>query len=294
MRDEWTLGLIAVAAAVTPACTSQTNQNIAISAGGFAGPILDYDLALDAAMWDDTSENPIPRPLGALLDSWAAVVDPTCIPNVPFVDADQDRVPATYSATFNCVNQMSAGGRVTNVTGGVTITDGDDHSNVSGYSIAFDDFVVSVSIPGSLRSRTLTGTIAMVPVAGAYHTTRDLTVVFNQSDNPNGLSIMGTNIMSEAADFTPTPRQADPFASGDVILSGQSNLTRNFQGTTTTRTVTRTTNPILHWNGACRAADPTVPGFDSGMVSYSDNVGGSVEVTFNGGCVNPTVTNNSF
>src|SRR5262249_1828578 len=109
MRDEWVLGLIAMAAAAGAGACSQNNTNVAISAGGFAGPILDYDLALDTAMWDDTSENTIPRPLGALLDSWAAVVDPTCVPNVPFVDADQDRVPATYSATFNCLDQMSAG-----------------------------------------------------------------------------------------------------------------------------------------------------------------------------------------
>src|SRR5262249_7816414 len=161
-RDEWALGLTVVAASATLACSNQTtNQNIAVSMGGFAGPMLDYDLALDTALWDVTSESPLPRPLGALLDSWAAVVEPACVPKVAFVDADQDHVPAAYRATFACRNQTSEGGRVTTITGGVTITDGDDHSSTSGFAIAFDNFVVSVSIPGNARSRTLNGTIAM-------------------------------------------------------------------------------------------------------------------------------------
>jgi hypothetical protein len=292
MRDEWAFGLILVAAAATPACSNETNQNIAVSMGGFAGPMLDYDLALDAAMWDDSSESTIPRPLGALLDSWASVIDPACVPNVAFVDADQDRVPASYSATFACTNQTSAGGRVTNVTGSVTITDGDDHSSTSGYAIAFDNFVVSVSIPGNARSRTLNGTISMVAATGAFRTTRNLTVAFDQSNNPNE-RITGTNVMSEAADYAPDAGQADPFAGGVVNLSGQSTLSRSFLGTEQSRTVTRSTRPPLHWSGSCRAATPTAPGFDSGTLTYVDNEGGSVQVTFNG-CSNQNVTNNTL
>ena len=291
MRHDWPLGLLLLAAATT-ACSNETNQIVAASAGGFAGPMLDYDLALDTAMWDASSESTIPRPLGALLDSWAAVVDPSCLPSVDFVDADGDHVPAAYSAMFACVNQTSAGGRVTNVTGGVTITDGDDRSSSSGFSITFHNFVVSVSIPGNARSRALDGTISMVAAAGGgFHTTRNLTIAFDQSATSNG-RITGTNVMSEAAGYTLDVAEGDPFAAGVANLSGQSTLSRSFQGAEQSRTVTRSTQPSLHWNSACRAATPTAPGFDSGTLSYSDNSGGSVQVVFNG-CLNPTVTNNT-
>ncbi len=292
MRDEWALGLIAMTAAATSACSNQTNQTIAASMGGFAGPILDYDLALDTAMWDDTSESPIPRPLGALLDSWAAVVDPSCLPSVAFVDADRDHVPAAYSAMFACINQASAGGRITNVTGGVTITDSDDRSSTSGYTITFNHFVVSVSLPGNNRARTLDGTISLVAEGRGFHTARDLTVAFDQSANTNE-HITGTNVTHEAADYAPDVGQADPFAAGVVNLSGQSTLSRSFQGVDLSRTVTRSTQPPLHWNDSCRAATPTAPGFDAGTVMYVDNAAGSVQVIFNG-CLNPTVTNNSL
>jgi hypothetical protein len=64
-------------------------------------------------------------------------------------------------------------------------------------------------------------------------------------------------------------------------------------GADQSRTVTRSTRPLLHWNASCRAANPTAPGFDSGTLIYLDNAGGSVQVTFNG-CLNPTVTNNTL
>ena len=97
--------------------------------------------------------------------------------------------------------------------------------------------------------------------------------------------------MNEFAAYTPTAGQSDPFASGTVSLSGQGTLSRSFQGVQQSRVVARSTNPSLHWNAACRAADPTATGYDSGTVLYADDMGGTLQVVFNG-CENPTITNN--
>ena len=99
-----------------------------------------FDPVLDAAMWDDTSYDAVvvtpvvaqvtavpttprlPRPVGPLLASFGAVIPSSCIPAVTFTDVDQDGIPASYDATFNCVGVPAGTSRV---TGRVTIADND-------------------------------------------------------------------------------------------------------------------------------------------------------------------------
>jgi hypothetical protein len=97
--------------------------------------------------------------------------------------------------------------------------------------------------------------------------------------------------MSEQATYTPDPGLTNPFVSGTVNLTGQGTLTRVFQGVNQSRIVTRTTNPLLHWNRSCRATDATLSGFDAGTLIYTDNAGGVFRLAFSG-CGAPTATNN--
>ena len=213
-----------------------------------------------------------------------------CVPTTAFTDADQDGIPLTYTANYNCVNQVS-GTRTTTVTGGVMITDADDTSALGGLSIVFNNFVVNTAITnGDSRSRTLNGSISMLPSAGTYVTSRNLSLAFDFADK-SGNRATGTHVMTEQATYTPDAGLTDPFASGSVNLAGQGTMTRVFQGVNDSRVITRTSNPPLHWNRSCRAQDATATGFDAGTLIYTDDKGGTFRLVYSG-CGAPTASNN--
>lgn len=325
MRFKSSLALTA-SLAIIAACSSDEGA-VVTSTGSFVAPVADYDTAVDAAMWDSALYDPIligiviaqvtptdaavaldgaiedagiedagvvvntrriPRPLSALLATWGARVASDCVPMTPFVDNDQDGIPLAYTATYNCVNQVS-GVRTTTVTGVVSITDADDSSAVGGMFIVFNNFVVNTAISnGDVRLRTLNGSVSMLPSAGTFVTSRNLSLAFDFSDHA-GNRAQGTHVMSEQATYTPDAGLTDVFASGTVVLSGQGTMMRVFQGVNQSRVVTRTTSPSLHWNRNCRAQDPLQTGFDSGVLLYSDDQGGKFTVTYSG-CGSPNAT----
>jgi hypothetical protein len=323
------LGVTVALVGVLAACSSDEGT-VVTAPGTFMAPVVDYDTVVDAAMWDEALYDPIligivvaqvtpsdggvadaevpaeagaavdagvpvvsrriPRPLSALLAAWAARVTSDCVPMTAFTDGDQDGIPLTYTASYNCTNQVS-GSRTTTVTGAVTITDADDNSALGGMSIVFNNFVVNTAIiDGDSRSRTLNGSISMLPSAGTFVTSRNLSLAFDFAAK-SGNRAQGTHVMAEQATYTPDPGLTDPFASGSVNLSGQGTLSRVFQGVNESRIVTRTTNPALHWNRSCRAQDPTAAGFDAGTLIYTDDKAGTFRLAFSG-CGAPTASNN--
>jgi hypothetical protein len=325
MRYHSSIGL-AASLAVLAACSSDEGA-VVTAPGTYMAPVADYDTALDTAMWDEAFYDPIligiviaqvtpgdaevvedagvdagadagvvpvtrriPRPLSALLATWGARVSSACVPSVAFVDADQDGIPLSYTANYNCVNQVS-GPRTSTVTGTVIITDADDNSPTGGMSIVFTNFVVNTSISnGDSFARTLNGSISMLPQAGTFVSQRNLTIAFDFKDK-NGNEAVGTHVMSEQAVYTPDPGLTDPFTSGSVNLTGQGTLSRVFQGVNESRVVTRSTNPPLHWNRSCRATDATSSGFDSGTLIYTDDQNGVFRLVFKD-CGAPTASNN--
>src|SRR5262249_45629460 len=153
--------------------------------GAFVAPIADYGYVYDSAMWYDGAYDPLtgvyigqitpgdagvsdagvldagavvptrilPRPLNGILGAWRVLVKGNCIPSTAFVDNDGDKVPASYTATFNCPNQV-VGDKTTSITGTVTIADSDDNSKVSGFTITFTDFKVVTVVGNRTRTRT--------------------------------------------------------------------------------------------------------------------------------------------
>ena len=304
--------------AMMAACSSD-DAEVVTSDGTYVAPVYDYDYATDAALLDTGVYDPalfyaviaqvypgdaaidveipdggvvstsrkFPRPLAGLLSRWGVQVTAACAPTTAFDDVDQDGIPASYTATFNCANQVN-GSRTTNLTGAITIADTDDNSAVAGATITFNNLAASVAISGGdSRSRTLNGTITMAPSGTAFQINRDTTVAFDFSDS-SGKKAQGTHVMVAQATYTPD-NAADVFAAGTFNLTGQGTLTRNFQGANQSRVVTRTTNPALHWNRACRSQNVAAAGFDAGTLIYSDDRGGKLQATWNG-CGSPSIS----
>ena len=261
-----------------------------VDGGLFDGGLFDGGLIGDGSV---AVGGRIPRPFGSLLSSWGAHIRPSCVPNVDFVDADGDGIPASYQATFNCTNQVATD-RTTTVPGTLSIVDLDDHSPTGGVAISFQNLVINVvKNDGTTRLRTIDGTAKLTPGQNnVFQATQDLKIGFTAVDVGQP-QVQGTLTSKELATFTPDTGAdagaADPFASGTVSLSGTSVLDRNFQGAELSREVTRSTNPPLHWSRACRMQDPTLTGYDSGTLLYQDNAGSSLTLQYNG-CAAPTTT----
>jgi hypothetical protein len=231
----------------------------------------------------------LPRPLNGLLATWRAVLRPECVPNVETVDYDEDGIPASYEANFNCVDQTVAE-RTSSVTGTIAITDGDDNAKLSGFMVTFKNFSVATTVGGSTRTRTLDGTANLMSSgSGMFQTDTALTVMFDFADE--GVTrTQGSYSALNQGTYTPDADAGDDvLAGGSITLSGTGMLTRSVGNATQTRSVTRQTNPPLHSTRACRTQYPESAGFDSGTVVFQDNNGSKIQVQFNG-CGNKIIT----
>ena len=241
--------------------------------------------------FDGGAQSSLPRPLIGLLAMWRAVLRPDCVPDVEVVDYDGDGVPASYNATFACVD-IKVGDRTSSVTGTIAIADADDATKLSAYTVTFTDFSVTTSVAGNVRARTLNGTATWTPTdAGAFQSVTSITVAFDLTDAGRS-PIQGTYSAMGLATYTPDASpEGDVFASGTASLSGTGTLTRMFDGVSQSRSITRQTNPPLHWNRGCRTQNADSPGFDFGTLVYQDDKGDKIELQFNG-CGSANVTTN--
>jgi len=271
--------------------------------GTFVAPVADFDPALDAALWDDTVDDSavlasvvaegavvstshlLPRPLGPLLASLGAVVPASCIPAVTFIDSDGDGIPASYSATFNCVGVPAGTSRV---TGRIAIVDTDDTSKTGGVTVTFNSFVIApVTSNGVFVSRTLNGTIALVPgPGGTFQAQQDLTITLPSAD-PSTPQLQDVYVSEETATYTPEAGAPDPFSSGTVNLGGNGKFTATFNGDQKTKNISRSTKPSLHSNRSCRTQFRGSSGYDAGTLIYSIEDDGKLELIYSG-CVAPT------
>jgi hypothetical protein len=319
MRYKCLLG--AAALLVTAAGCGSDDPEVVATNDAFVAPLADFDWTYDYAMWYDGFYDPftgvfvaqvtpgdagattdagapdggvavptktLPRPLTGIFGAWRVLVTANCMPATPFVDNDGDGVPASYTATFNCPNQV-VGTQTSTVTGTVSIADTDDNSKASGFTITYTNFTVTTVIGGRTRTRTTNGTSILTPVGGTFQATHNLTVQYNLVDS-NGKQAQGTWQTMGQGTYTPDASAGtDTFASGSVNLTGTGQLTRVISGVTQTRTVTRQTNPVLHWNRICKTQNPDSLGYDGGTLLYQDNQGSQLQLVFNG-CSNPKIT----
>jgi len=307
---------------VVVGCSSD-ESGVTTTNGTYVAPVADFDVTSDSALWYDGAYDPVtgvviaqitptpgdggivdgglfdggtlssrlPRPLSGLFSAWRVIIPASCVPAMSIVDNDQDGIPASYNAAFNCANQ-TVGTRTVSVTSTVLVADADDSLKPSGFTVTFSNFTVSTSDSGVSRVRTLNGTASLTPTGvGSFQSATNLTIVFNFAD-PNGAASQGTYTQMGQGTYTADPSAGtDVFASGMVNLLGTGTLNRSFNGSQQSRTVTRSTNPQLHWNRSCRAQNPDSFGYDSGTLVYQDNQGSKVQLQFNG-CGAPTATSN--
>jgi hypothetical protein len=226
---------------------------------------------------------PLARPLYPLLRYYGAHVSRSCVTESSFNDADNDGVPVGYTATFACTNQKNEDNTVT-IVGQATVNDGNDASNSSGYTVTYKDFNIKTTFPdGSSSARTLNGTVNLVQQASNYLITRDLQVAFNfvPPETTDTAPITGTFVTKSTATYTPASA-ATPFAQGTLNPSGQATLSVFIEGGSVSRTITRASDPIIHWNRSCETATRPVVPFDSGAALYRDNAGATLRREFTG------------
>jgi hypothetical protein len=281
-RRSWLDAVGALSLAAIGACTNEPVFTPVVT-GDFVAPVAAFDPVIDAAMWDDTNYDTVavttvvaqvaavpasprlPRPLGALFTSLGAVVPSSCVPAVTFVDNDQDGIPASYTATFNCPGGTANTARV---TGRVSITDLNDNSPTGGLTVTFNSFVISVTVAaGAVVPRTFDGTVTLTPGANVFNVVQNLTTIVPSAD-PATPQLLDTYVSTETATYTPDPGLADPFSSGTAALDGSGKFTATFNGDNTTKDITRSTDPNLHWNRSCRTTVRGSIGYDAGTLSY--------------------------
>jgi hypothetical protein len=327
MRYRSLLGTIVLVLSMGGACSSDEVATVPYDTT-YVAPVIDYDTAAESALWYDAYYDPFtgyvvaqvvagsddagsgadgsaeggaeagldaggasgkrfPRPLSGLLGAWHAVLRADCVPMVASDDNDHDGVPASYTAVFNCPNQ-TVGDRTSSVTGSIAISDDDDNAKNSGFKVTFTDFTVTTMVNGRFRMRTLNGTAMLMPLdGGAFESITNLTLAFDFSDQDSA-HLRGTYTTMGKGTYTPDSSN-DIFASGTVMFSGTATLTRMTDDASQSRTVTRQTQPQLHWNRDCRKQNPDAAGFDAGTLVYRDEQGSTVQLQFNG-CGSPTVT----
>jgi hypothetical protein len=312
--------------ALVGACSSDENATTVATNATYVAPVADFGITAETALWYDGVYDPLagiviaqvtpttgdagivvdggaldagaldraaiaklfPRPISGLLAVWRAVVRADCVPMVPSVDNDQDGVPASYNATFNC-SALTVGNRTSSVTGTVAITDTDDSAKLSGFSVTFTNFTVATTVAGRSRTRTLNGTATLAPATpSTFQSTTDLSVAFDFAD-PGAAHTLGTCSTKGQGTYMADPTVGtDVFAGGTVTFSGASTLSRTIAGASQSRPVARQTNSPLHWNRGCFAQNADSLGYDSGTLVYQDDRGSRVEVRFNG-CGSPTI-----
>jgi hypothetical protein len=282
-RRSWLDAVGALSLTAIAACTNEPVFTPVVT-GDFVAPVTAFDPAIDAALWDDTNYNTVvvttavaqvaavptspvlPRPLGSLFAALGAVVPRSCLPQVTFVDADQDGIPASYAESFNCTGSPAGTARV---TGRVSITDTNDNSPTGGLTVTFNSFVIAVTgAAGVVTARNFDGTISLAPSGNnAFSVVQNLTTIVPSAD-PATPQLLDTYVSKETATYVADPGISDPFASGTAALDGTGKFTATFNGDNKTEDITRSTDPNLHWNRSCRTTAPGTFGYDAGTLSY--------------------------
>lgn len=231
----------------------------------------------------------LPRPLGALLRFWGAGQTLNCSPVITFADADQDGIPASFDGPVHCT--ASGPNSTATMTGTVAITDADDSSKNSGFSVMFMGFTVEVDqSSGATQRFVVNGPMTLAPMNGTYIVMRQLHVDFDVA-NVGSPRIAGSFDTQGGATYSPDPSVAatDPFAKGAVTLSGQGTLSRLGQEAGTIM-FTRQTSTPLTWDRNCITQRADSPGFTGGTLVYQGSGGATIQVDFHADCTKSVST----
>jgi hypothetical protein len=225
----------------------------------------------------------VPPTVRLILLRWGVTIDPGCVTATPSVDADHDGIPANSTITFQCNSTPAAGGTA-QVTGAVQIMDLNDTAADAGFALTFNGFLLHVvSASGAVTERTFDGMASVQKTASGIQSTQNFAL--DETDTfPDGvprksrLQMNGQGVL--------IPEGTAPVTKGTLTLSG----TGTFTGPDgTVITLTRQTDPTLHWNNDCSNV-ANDQGFDSGAVLYKSSQGRQVRIVHDA-CDTATVTN---
>jgi hypothetical protein len=230
----------------------------------------------------------VPPSVRLLLERWGAPIDPTCVTATSGADADGDGIAATSTIAFRCETTVRGG--TARVSGSVTVEDLNDAAADAGFSITFNGFDVRVvSATGVLAERVVNGKETIDKQGDGVRVVR--TVVVNATDTfPDGVSRTSTLDMNSLGLLVPEPASGTALISrGAVTLSGSGTFTGP-DGVVVT--LTRQTDPTLHWNNDCTKVAGNAGPFDGGAIIYRSSSGRQTRIVYES-CTSATATNTS-
>lgn len=241
-----------------------------------------YEQRLQAAV-----VNNVPPTVRLLLARWNAAYDPSCVSATTRADNDKDGFDAMSTVTFKCSSNVD--GRTSQVSGAVTVHDLDDTVADAGYSVTFDQLSIHiVSSTGAVTDRVWNGTETIQRFPGKLQLTRNVTVNATETFPDNVQRASKLEAMEEGS-FTPdVVPNATRITGGTVTLSGRSTFTGPDGAILT---ITRQTDPTLHWNGDC-VKEPNSQGYDAGAIIYRSSQGRQSRIEHDS-CTHVNVTNST-
>jgi hypothetical protein len=233
------------------------------------------------------STSVVPPAVRLLLRRWNATVDPGCIVATSTADNDKDGIDVESKLTFRC-DSSPAGGRGS-VSGTVTVRDLDDGVTDAGYSLQFEAFAIrNVSATGAVTARVVDGTESIRKTNRQLTVERD--IVEQATDTyPDGVERRAKLETKTLGTFAPELVEDAPVTKGTVTLSGEGRFTGP-DGVVLT--LTRQTDPTLHWNADC-LREPGNSGYDAGAIVYRSSQGRQTRIVHEG-CSSATVTNSTI
>jgi hypothetical protein len=231
----------------------------------------------------------VPPAVRLLLQRWNVAIDPACLSATTSAgDTDKDGIDVNSTISFQC-SSTPAGGGTAQATGSVTVKDLNDADPLAGYSITFNGFTVRVvTAGGAVTQRVVNGTEAIQKVDAGLRLNRDIIVdaIDTYPDNIQRQSKLDTHAQGV---FTPEIVAGNPrVTTGTLQLSGQATFT-GADGVVVT--LTRQTDPTLHWNNDCTKITGNQGPYDRGAIVNRSSQGRELRIAYSS-CTSSTVTRN--
>lgn len=233
----------------------------------------------------------VPPAVRLLLQRWNATVDPACLTVTTATgDNDRDGIDIDSTIAFQCSSTPAGGGNA-QVTGSVTVKDLNDADPLAGYSITFNGFTVRVvNSAGAVTQRVVNGTETIQKVDASLRLIRDL-IVDSTDTYPDNVQRQSKLDMNAQGVLTPEIVAGAPRVSaGTLTLSGQGTFTGP-DGVVIT--LTRQTDPTLHWNNECTRVAGNQGPYDAGAIIYRSSQGRQTRIVYES-CTGSTVTRTTF
>lgn len=187
-------------------------------------------------------------------------------------DADGDEIPLSATFSFDCKETKE--GYAATFKASIQVVDKDDTNPESGYRVEVKDFEYTETVNGAKSSVSLEQVFDL--------TVDDTSFTIRHILDLSASSPEESFSFAEDHTLTYTPDDlANTLAAGTFVLNGTTTLSAEGES----YKLTVATQPSLHYTETCSSE------FDGGSVRYADNVGNTVEISFNA-CDDITVTYN--